>query len=53
MIQSGTTTFADMYDSMHEVARVVDEAGVRANLSQGLLVFQIRKGKTFKKCAAV
>ena len=35
MIQSGTTTFADMYDSMHEVARVVDEAGVRANLSRG------------------
>lgn len=34
MLQSGTTTFADMYDSMHEVARVVEESGVRANLRE-------------------
>ncbi len=49
MIQSGTTTFADMYDSMHEVARVVDEAGVRANLSRGLLVFSDPEGKNIQK----
>ncbi len=49
MIQSGTTTFADMYDSMHEVARVVDEAGVRANLSRGLLVFSDSEGKNIQK----
>lgn len=49
MIQSGTTTFADMYDSMHEVARVVDEAGVRANLSRGLIVFSDSEGKNIQK----
>lgn len=49
MIQSGTTTFADMYDSMHEVARVVEEAGVRANLSRGLLVFSDPEGKNIQK----
>lgn len=49
MIQSGTTTFADMYDSMHEVARVVEEAGVRANLSRGLIVFSDSEGKNIQK----
>lgn len=49
MIQSGTTTFADMYDSMHEVARVVEESGVRANLSRGLIVFSDPEGKNIQK----
>ena len=35
MIQSGTTTFADMYDSMHEVAKVTEESGLRAILNYG------------------
>lgn len=39
MIQSGTTTFVDMYDSMHEVAKVAEESGLRANLARGLIVF--------------
>mgnify|MGYP000845055150 CR=1 FL=1 len=49
MIQSGTTTFADMYDSMHEVARVTEESGVRANLSRGLIVFSDPELKNIQK----
>lgn len=37
MIKSGTTTFSDMYFCMDEVAKAVDEAGMRANLSLGLI----------------
>lgn len=36
MIRSGTTTFADMYISMDQVAKAVDESGIRASLSRGL-----------------
>lgn len=36
MIRSGVTTFADMYFYMDQVARAVDESGIRANLSIGL-----------------
>ena len=40
MIKSGTTAFADMYGPcMEEVAKVVDESGLRACLSQGLISF--------------
>ena len=49
MIKSGTTVFADMYDSMHEVAKVVDEAGIKANISRGLLVFSDDNGKNIQK----
>ncbi|OJF17372.1 MAG: N-ethylammeline chlorohydrolase [Bacillaceae bacterium G1] len=37
MIKSGTTCFADMYDHMDQVARVVEEAGVRACLARGVI----------------
>ena len=38
MIRSGTTAFADMYGPcMDEVAKVVDEAGIRGVLSRGLI----------------
>ncbi|NLB52145.1 MAG: amidohydrolase [Syntrophomonadaceae bacterium] len=37
MIKSGTTTFADMYFYMDEVARAVDESGVRACLARGMV----------------
>ena len=37
MIRSGTTTFADMYFFMPEVADVVAEAGVRARLGHGCI----------------
>ena len=49
MIQSGTTTFADMYDSMHEVARVTEESGLRANLSRGCVVFSDPELKNIQK----
>lgn len=37
MIKSGTTTFADMYFFMDEVATAVKDSGMRASLCQGLL----------------
>lgn len=37
MIRSGTTCFADMYFHMDEVARAVEEAGLRASLCRGLI----------------
>lgn len=37
MIKSGTTTFADMYFHMDQAARAVEEAGLRASLSRGLI----------------
>ena len=40
MIRGGTTAFADMYGpDMGEVARVVEESGLRGSLSQGLISF--------------
>jgi 5-methylthioadenosine/S-adenosylhomocysteine deaminase len=41
MIKSGTTTFADMYLQMDEVARAVAETGIRANLSKSPLAFNV------------
>lgn len=37
MLKSGTTTFADMYFFMDEVATAVKDSGIRASLCQGLL----------------
>ncbi len=37
MIMSGTTTFMDMYFHMEDVARAVDESGLRAFLSYGII----------------
>ncbi|MCL2336295.1 MAG: amidohydrolase [Firmicutes bacterium] len=37
MIKGGTTTFADMYDAMDMVARAVEETGLRAVLSRGMI----------------
>ena len=40
MIRGGTTAFADMYGpDMEEVAKVVDESGLRGSLSRGLIGF--------------
>ena len=40
MIKGGTTTFADMYGPcMEEVAKVVDESGLRGVLSRGIIGF--------------
>ncbi|OEH84845.1 N-ethylammeline chlorohydrolase [Desulfuribacillus stibiiarsenatis] len=43
MIQSGTTCFADMYFSMEHVAKAVEETGIRACLSRGLIGFSPNK----------
>lgn len=37
MIKSGITTFADMYFFMDDVARAVEESGMRALLAQGIM----------------
>lgn len=37
MILSGTTTFVDMYDHMDRVAEVVEQSGLRANLTRGVI----------------
>ena len=37
MLKSGTTTFNDMYDHMGQVAEAVEETGMRAVLSRGVL----------------
>ena len=37
MVKSGTTTFSDMYFFMDEVARAVEQTGVRAVLARGLI----------------
>ena len=39
LIKSGTTTFSDMYFYMEDVAKAVDEAGLRAVLSYGMIDF--------------
>ncbi|MDI3546520.1 MAG: 5-methylthioadenosine/S-adenosylhomocysteine deaminase [Halanaerobiales bacterium] len=37
MLQTGTTTFTDMYFQMDRVARAVEETGIRGVLTQGLI----------------
>jgi len=37
MIRSGTTTFADMYIHMDQIAHAVTETGMRASLTRGLV----------------
>ncbi|MBE1445918.1 amidohydrolase [Paenibacillus sp. OAS669] len=37
MIKGGTTTFVDMYDHMNEVAQAVEESGMRACLTRGVI----------------
>jgi len=37
MLKSGTTTFVDMYDRMHIVAEVVEQAGIRGVLTRGVI----------------
>jgi len=39
MIRSGTTAFNDMYFFMDRAAQAVDEAGIRAKLSHGIITF--------------
>lgn len=39
LIRSGTTTFSDMYFYMEDVAKAVEESGIRAVLSYGMIDF--------------
>jgi len=53
MLRTGTTTFADMYFFMDDVAQAVDESGIRAVLSRGLVgvtpngLQSLEEGKAF------
>ncbi len=54
MIKGGTTCFADMYFMMDSVATAVEETGIRASLSKGIIAFDkgeesLREGIAFAK----
>lgn len=53
MIKSGTTTFADMYDHMDQVAAGVVESGLRASLSRGVIGLCSREEQVRKLQEAV
>lgn len=46
MIESGTTTFADMYYFEEEIARATREAGLRAVLGETIIQFPVADAKT-------
>src|SRR3954447_26304662 len=46
MIQSGTTTYADMYYFEEEIARATKEAGLRGVLGQTIIQFPVPDAKT-------
>ena len=46
MIESGTTTYADMYYFEEEIARVTREAGLRGVLGQTIIQFPVADAKT-------
>jgi 5-methylthioadenosine/S-adenosylhomocysteine deaminase len=46
MIESGTTTYADMYYFEEEIARVTRAAGLRAVLGQTIIQFPVADAKT-------
>lgn len=46
MIQSGTTTFADMYYFEEEIARATKDAGLRGVLGQTIIQFPVADAKT-------
>jgi len=49
MIKSGTTAFADMYIHMNEIALAVQETGMRASLSRGLVFVEDDGGRRMKE----
>jgi 5-methylthioadenosine/S-adenosylhomocysteine deaminase len=49
MIQSGTTTYADMYYFEEEIARVTKAAGLRGVLGQTVIDFPVADAKTFEE----
>jgi len=49
MIRSGTTTFADMYMHMDQIAQAVDEVGMRASLTRGLVFHDDDQGARIRE----
>lgn len=49
MIKSGTTTFADMYFFMDEVAQATLESGMRGVLARGLIGFNDNEGNNLQQ----
>ncbi|WP_342561367.1 amidohydrolase [Paenibacillus sp. FSL R7-0345] len=45
MIKSGTTAFADMYIHMNEIAAAIEEVGMRASLTRGLVFLEKDGGR--------
>jgi len=45
MIKSGTTAFADMYIHMNEIAAAIEEVGMRASLTRGLVFLEYDGGR--------
>ncbi|WP_028559123.1 amidohydrolase [Paenibacillus pinihumi] len=45
MIRSGTTAFADMYIHMNEIAFAVEEVGMRASLTRGMVFLEDDGGR--------
>ena len=51
MIQSGTTTYADMYYFEEEIARETKAAGLRGVLGQTVIQFPVRRREDAGRCA--
>lgn len=49
MIKSGTTTFTDMYFFMDNVAKAVEEGGIRAVLARGMIGFNDQDNLTLNE----
>lgn len=49
MIRSGTTAFADMYIHMDQIAAAIEENGMRASLTRGLVFFQDDGGRRMQE----
>src|SRR6476646_8329547 len=52
MIESGTTTFADMYYFEDDIAQVVHDAGLRAVLGQSVIKFPVSDAPTPEQALA-
>ncbi|MGC5324753.1 amidohydrolase [Brevibacillus sp. SYSU BS000544] len=53
MVQSGTTTFADMYVEMDRVAAAVEEAGMRASLCRGMVFLEDDGGRRLNEALSL
>lgn len=53
MIKGGTTAFLDMYDKMDQVASVVEQSGIRASLTRGVIGFGSDELRASKLAEAV